>query len=108
PGPHILTGPIHIAGAEPGDVLEVRVLAVRPRAPYYGVSFTRPGAGSLPDLVSAPWNKVLRFDMERGVAPFRQGVDIPLAPFMGIMAVSPRERVSSAAPGPFGGNIDLK
>lgn len=107
-GPHILTGPIQIAGAEPGDVLEVRVLAVRPRAPYYGVSYTRPGAGSLPDLVPRPWSKVVRFDMERGLARFRQGVDIPLAPFMGVMAVSPAQRASSLPPGPFGGNLGLK
>ena len=108
PGPHVLTGPIHVAGAEPGDVLEVEVLDVSPRAPYYGVSFTRPGVGSLPGLPDAPWLKLLRFDMARGVVPFDEVLEIPLAPFMGTMGVAPTTRVSSIPPGVFGGNIDLK
>lgn len=107
-GPHVLTGPIHIDGAEPGDVLEVRVLEVAPRAPHYGVSFTRPGAGSLPDLLDAPWTQVLKFDMARGVARFADDIEIPLEPFMGLMGVAPRKRVSSIPPGPFGGNLDLR
>ncbi|GAA5236434.1 acetamidase [Verticiella sediminum] len=111
PGPHVLTGPIHVDGAEPGDVLEVRVLGVAPRAPHYGVNFTRPGAGSLPDLLDAPWTHVMHFDMVRGVAHFAPelgDIEIPLAPFMGIMGVAPRTRVSSIPPGAFGGNLDLR
>jgi len=107
-GPHVLTGPIHIEQAEPGDVLEVRIHAVTPRAPHYGVNFTRPGAGSLPDLLAAPRTQVLPIDMARRTARFREGLDIPLRPFMGIMAVAPTSRVSSIPPGRFGGNIDLK
>jgi len=108
PGPHVLNGPIHVQDAEPGDVLEVQVLDVAPRAPYYGVNFTRPGAGSLPDLPDTDWLHVLKFDMQRNVARFRHDLTIPLAPFMGIMAVAPSMRVSSIPPGPFGGNIDLR
>ena len=107
-GPHVLTGPIHIEGAEPGDVLEVRIHEVEPRAPHYGVNFTRPGAGSLPDLLPEPRTQVLPIDMARRTARFREGLDIPLRPFMGILAVAPTSRVSSIPPGRFGGNIDLK
>lgn len=107
-GPHVLTGPIHIEHAEPGDVLEVRIHAVTPRAPHYGVNFTRPGAGSLPGLLAEPRTQVLPIDPVRRTARFREGLDIPLLPFMGIMAVAPTSRVSSIPPGRFGGNIDLK
>lgn len=107
-GPHLLTGPIYIEDAQPGDVLEVRVVSVTPRPPYYGVSFTRPDGGALPGLVDKPWLKVIRIDREQGLARFAPGVDIPLQPFMGIMAVAPTEKVSSIPPGKFGGNIDLK
>lgn len=107
-GPHVLTGPIHVDGAMPGDVLEVRIQAVTPRAPHYGVNFTRPGVGSLPELLPAPRTQVLPIDMARGTARFRDGLDIPLRPFMGIMGVAPTTRVSSIPPGRFGGNIDLK
>ena len=51
-GPHVLTGPVHIEGAAPGDMLEVRVLDVAFRVPY-GVNGIGPGSGVLPDLLSA-------------------------------------------------------
>lgn len=107
-GPHILTGPIEIDGAQPGDLLEVRILHVEPRAPHYGVSFTAPGVGTLTDLVDKPWMKVLPLDMDAQVARFDDSFDIPLAPFMGTMGVLPTEKVSSVPPGPHGGNIDMK
>lgn len=107
-GPHVLTGPVHVEHAEPGDVLEVRILDVMPRAPHYGVNFTRPGAGSLPSLLAAPRTQVLPIDAARRRAHFRDGLEIPLRPFMGIMAVAPTRRTSSIPPGRFGGNIDLK
>ena len=49
-GPHLLTGPIHVEGARPGDMLEVRVLDVEIRVPY-GVNATGPGSGAVPDLL---------------------------------------------------------
>lgn len=107
-GPHILTGPIYVEDAKPGDVLEVRVLDVTPRAPYFGVNFSFPGAGSLPDLLTEPWVKVLPFELSEGHVRFAPGIDIPLNPFMGVMAVAPTKKVSSVPPGTFGGNIDLK
>jgi len=107
---HILTGPIYVEGAEPGDTLEVRVLDIKFRVPY-GVNNTGPGKGVLPKLLKEPFAKLIRLDLERRVALFSADIEIPLNPFMGIMAVSPPTSlgmVSSTPPGAWGGNIDLK
>ena len=107
---HVLTGPIYVEGAEPGDMLEVRVLDIKFRVPY-GVNNTGPGKGVLPKLLNEPAAKLIRIDLERGVALFSASIEIPLNPFMGIMAVSPPTSlglVSSTPPGAWGGNIDLK
>jgi acetamidase/formamidase len=109
-GPHLLTGPIHVAGARPGDMLEVRVLDVEIRVPY-GVNATGPGSGAVPDLLASAQQKVIRLDLERNVALFAPEVEVPLAPFMGIVAVAPppeQRRVSTKPPGAFGGNIDFR
>src|SRR6185503_9841820 len=47
-GPHLLTGPVHVEGAEPGDTLEVRILDVRLRQDW-GWNLIRPLSGTLPD-----------------------------------------------------------
>lgn len=107
---HILTGPIYIENAEPGDALEVRVLDIKFRVPY-GVNNTGPGKGVLPKLLKESSAKLIRVDLERRVALFSSDIEIPLNPFMGIMAVSPPTSlgmVSSTPPGAWGGNIDLK
>ena len=107
---HILTGPIYVDGAEPGDTLEVRVHDIKFRVPY-GVNNTGPGKGVLPKLLKEPVAKLIRVDLERRVALFSDEIEIPLNPFMGIMAVSPPTSlgmVSSTPPGAWGGNIDLK
>jgi acetamidase/formamidase len=107
---HILTGPIYVEAAEPGDTLEVRVLDIKFRVPY-GVNNTGPGKGVLPKLLKEPSVKLIRIDLERRVALFSDNIQIPLNPFMGIMAVSPPTSlgmVSSTPPGAWGGNIDLK
>ena len=107
---HILTGPIYVEGAEPGDTLEVRVLDIKFRVPY-GVNNTGPGKGVLPKLLQEPSAKLIRLDLERRIALFSDDIQIPLNPFMGIMAVSPPTSlgmVSSTPPGAWGGNIDLK
>lgn len=109
-GVHILTGPIYVQEAEPGDMLEVRILDIEFRVAY-GVNNTGPGRGVLPDLLSEPMPKLLRLDLERNVAVFSPSISIPLHPFMGIMAVAPPENmgmVSSTPPGVWGGNMDLK
>ena len=107
---HILTGPIYIEGAEPGDALEVRVRDIKFRVSY-GVNNTGPGKGVLPNLLAEATAKLIRVDLERRVALFSDEIQIPLNPFMGIMAVSPPRSlgmVSSTPPGRWGGNIDLK
>jgi len=109
-GPHLLTGPIHVEGARPADMLEVRVLDVAIRVPY-GVNATGPGSGAVPDLLTQPAQKIIKLDPARNVALFAKDVEVPLAPFMGIVAVAPPpelERVSTKPPGAFGGNIDFK
>ena len=107
---HVLTGPIYIEGAEAGDTLEIRVLDIQFRVPY-GVNNTGPGKGVLPKLLKEPSAKLIRVDLERRVALFSSDVEIPLNPFMGIMAVSPPKNlgmVSSTPPGAWGGNMDHK
>ena len=109
-GPHLLTGPVYVEGAQPGDLLEVRVLEVAIRVPY-GINATGPGRGAVPDLLAQAAQKVIRLDLERGVALFTRSVEVPLAPFMGIMAVAPPaelKRVSTKPPGAFGGNLDFR
>jgi acetamidase/formamidase len=106
---HVLTGPIFIDGAAPGDMLEVRILALDHRVPY-GVNNTNHGTGVLPELLTGPSAKVIRFDLARNVALFSSEVEVPLRPFMGIMAVAPPRDlglVSSRPPSRWGGNMDF-
>src|SRR5215469_10882204 len=108
-GPHIVSAPVYVEGAEPGDVLAVHVLAAEPRVPY-GVNSARMGKGTLPAEFTLNRSLVIPFDMEARVARFTQGIAIPLKPFFGIMATGPAltlGKLNSAPPGPFGGNIDL-
>jgi len=109
-GPHIVTGPIYIEGAEPGDLLEIRILDVEIRVPY-GVNSTGPGSGAAPDLLAEPAQRIIKLDLERKVALFTPDVEVPLAPFTGIVAVAPPMENSPAntkPPGVFGGNLDFK
>jgi acetamidase/formamidase len=109
----LLTGPTYIEGAEPGDMLEVRVLDVRFRAPY-GVNSTQPGGGHpLADVVPRPWTHKYDLDVERNVAIFKPGeIELPLAPFFGQMGVAPPESAGPFGAGPptslHGGNFDLQ
>jgi acetamidase/formamidase len=107
---HVLTGPVYIDGAEPGDMLEVRVLKIDHRVAY-GVNFSGKGVGVLSDLLPGPTPKIIKLDVARKVALFADDIEIPLGPFMGIMAVAPPERlgfVSSRPPSHWGGNLDFK
>jgi acetamidase/formamidase len=109
-GGHIVSGPVYVEGAEPGDVLAVRVLEATPRTPY-GVNTMRMNRGGLPGEFTLNRSVVIPFDMARGIAQFSADIEIPLRPFFGIMATGPARslgRVNSGPPGPFGGNIDLK
>jgi acetamidase/formamidase len=106
---HILTGPIYVEEAEPGDMLEVRILGLEYRVPY-GVNNSNRGTGVLPELLSGPTPKVIRFDTARNVALFSPDIEVPLQPFMGIMAVAPSRDswlISSRPPSRWGGNMDF-
>ena len=106
-GVHVLTGPIYVQGAEPGDMLEVRILEIELRVPY-GVNNSNKGTGVLPDLHAKPYPKVIKFDYVRRIAVFSSRVDIPLSPFMGIMTVTPPGGLpNTRPPGVYGGNMDF-
>jgi acetamidase/formamidase len=110
PGGHILTGPIYVEGAEPGDTLEVRIQSVRLAIPYAYNTF-RPGAGFLPDEFPYARTKIVPLDRDKTIARFLPGIDIPLRPFFGSMGVAPPEtlgRISSVPPWFHAGNIDNK
>jgi acetamidase/formamidase len=110
PGGHILTGPIFVEGAEPGDVLEVRLLSIDLAIPYAYNGF-RPGRGFLPDDFPYARMKIVPLDRKRMVAKFAPGIEIPLHPFFGSMGVAPPEavgRIDSAPPWIHAGNLDNK
>jgi acetamidase/formamidase len=107
---HILTGPVAIEDAQPGDVLEVEILEVKLRQDW-GYNVIRPLSGILPDdfherrLIHIP----LDADKMTGRMPW--GLDLPLKPFFGVMGVAPPPawgRVTSIVPRAFGGNLDNK
>ena len=110
PGGHILTGPIFVEGAQPGDVLEVRVLNVKLAIPYAYNGFG-PGRGYLPDDYPYSKIKIIPLDEKRMVAKFAPGIEIPLHPFFGSMGLAPPEsagRWNSAPPWIMAGNMDNK
>jgi acetamidase/formamidase len=107
PGGHILTGPVFVEGAEPGDVLEVRILDVQlPTAyGYNGCS------GFVRDECNGVGSRLVWMDREAMTAEFLPGVTVPLVPFFGSMGVAPppeHGRWSSTPPWIHGGNIDNK
>lgn len=109
-GSHVLTGPVYVSPAMPGDMLEVRILDVALRVDY-GTNNSGPGAGAAPSLLSALARHIIRIDRSRNVALFDEGIELPLAPFMGVMAVAPPDDIApmnTRPPGPFGGNMDVK
>ncbi len=131
-GPHVISPPVGIAGAEPGDVLRVDVLRLEPRVPY-GVNSIRHGKGALPNeypRTPAPepgagaahpqrYHNVafavpIRQSDGRWYAVFDSGSGgesrIPLRPFLGTMGVAQDtpEQPNSVPPGPYGGNLDLR
>ena len=132
-GPHIITGPVAVDGAEPGDVLKVDIVSVVPRVAY-GVISNRHGKGALPGefpetpkpepdaSAQAPekFHNVSVFTPIRrnrsgqweGVMQNRQGetITFPATPFMGVMGVAAAtdQPVHSVPPGAYGGNMDVK
>lgn len=108
-GPHVLTGPISIAGAEPGDVLEVRIGQIELAIPY---GYNRIGAlGFLSDEIFVRTVRTIDLDRQRMVARLTPEIEIPLRPFFGSMGVAPPKeagKINSAPPWVHAGNIDNK
>lgn len=129
---HVITGPVYVEGARPGDVLEIQILDVETRVPW-GINNTSSRGGVFsasypgyrdgdPELDIPPGTRhLIRTGMSGGreVAFYPNGIEVPLEPFMGILAVAPDPVVgqpgvtvpgvqSSRPPGPFGGNLDVK
>jgi acetamidase/formamidase len=117
---HLITGPVYIEGAEPGDVLEVQILDLRTRVPW-GMNFTRARSGVLseeypgyregdpaldippetPDLPPEDFHVIRTETVDgREYGVWDAGIRVPLAPFMGIYAVAPDPR-----PGDFGVDV---
>jgi acetamidase/formamidase len=110
PGGHILTGPVFVEGAEPGDTLEVRILKIDLAIPYAYNGF-RAGAGFLTNDFPYSRMKIIPLDRERMIAKFAPNIEIPLHPFFGSMGEAPPEaygRVNSAPPWLHAGNMDNK
>ncbi len=124
PGPHVVTGPIAVRGAEPGDVLKIEVLRLQLRVPY-GVISNRHGKGALPgeypeqfegDPEAAPYfneggniSVFTRVAKGRGLLPGSVAAGFGLKPFMGMMGVArdTTALVDSVPPTDAGGNIDI-
>lgn len=131
-GAHLLTGPIYMEGAEPGDVLKIEILSLETRVPWGFNSTSATGgvfSSDYPGYVGEelldiqPWTRhLIRTGMSnrRHVALFADGIEVPMSPFMGIMAVAPENPAvgqpgvtvagvqGSSPPGPFGGNMDVR
>jgi acetamidase/formamidase len=109
PGGHILTGPVQIAEAEPGDVLEVQIQKIEIDVPYACNGFGA-GRGFLPDDFPYSRTKMVPLDRERMVGNFAANVEIPLHPFFGSMGVAPPTagNLNSGPPWMHAGNMDNK
>ncbi|MFQ5565027.1 MAG: acetamidase/formamidase family protein [Paracoccaceae bacterium] len=110
PATHMLTGPVHVAGAEPGDVLQIDILEIALNE-RWGYTAIRPLRGTLPDEFDRPAIIHPEIDIQARTARLPWGTEIALAPFWGIIAVAPPPhwgRVPSIQPRKFGGNMDNK
>ncbi len=120
-GPHVVTGPIAVTGARPGDLLAITVLALAPRVPY-GMVSARHGFGALPGEMPKTDGPSMTFATARAdwkgswgqmrvdpADPGRGSLRFPLRPFLGVMgvAVPGADRLHSVPPGAHGGNIDI-
>lgn len=110
PGPHPMTGPIFVQGAEAGDTLEVRFLSIG-FLHDFGVNAFAPGGGTIPDEFPYSGLKLFRWPAGAKTVDFGPGITLPLAPFFGSVGVAPPPlsgRISSRPPGWHGGNLDNK
>ncbi len=116
-GPHVVSRPIAVCGAQVGDLLKITLLDTQQRVPY-GVISNRHGRGALPGEYPAGGATVSVFAAvdaagDHGLLPLTRGAEptvrFPLAPFLGIMgvAIPGSARPHSVPPGAHGGNIDI-
>jgi acetamidase/formamidase len=107
---HIVTGPVAVDGAAPGDVLEVRIEAIELGADWGFCGFM-PLRGTLPEDFPSSFLSHIPVDRERNVCRMAYGLELPLAPFFGVMGVAPPPhygRISTIEPREHGGNLDNK
>jgi acetamidase/formamidase len=107
-GPYSMLGPVAVADAEPGDVIECRLETLRTRD--WGWNSFPLGVGALPSDFSTPYVHYFRFDKDRKTTEYVHGIELRLAPFLGVMAVEPGgdDPVSAILAGPYGGNLVLR
>lgn len=109
-GPHMVTGPVHVEGAVPGDVLEVEILDIQLRSDW-GWNLIEPLLGTLPEDFDRQRRLHLPIDRQANTVELPWGTTLPLKPFFGIMAVAPPPQwgqCTSVIPRSFGGNMDNK
>jgi acetamidase/formamidase len=107
PGGHVLTGPIYIEEAEPGDVLEVRFQSIDLAIPYGYNAIGQ--AGFLSDEIFDRKMRIIQLDKDKMIGHFSDGIEIPLHPFFGSAGVAPPKtagRWNSAPPWIHAGNLD--
>jgi acetamidase/formamidase len=106
-GPMTITGPVFVNGAEPGDVLQIKINRIVARP--WGANFNVPGMfGQFPKEFPDGQVKYFYLDWERKVTEFAPGIEIPLRPFPGTLGVARAQpgRYNAVPPGPFAGNLD--
>jgi len=106
PGGHILTGPVYVEGAQPGDALEVKILSID-----FPIDYGYNGCNGFvaSNCDRAVRQKILKIDTKTMTSEFAPGIVIPLKPFFGSMGVAPPPeagRVNSSPPGRHAGNLD--
>jgi acetamidase/formamidase len=107
-GPYSMLGPVEVAGAEPGDVVECSITALRTIG--WGWNSFPLGVGALPHDFAEPYVHYFTFDQARTTAEFTHGIKLAMAPFLGVVAAEPAGdgQVSAILSGPYGGNLVLR
>src|SRR5215470_13060499 len=108
-GPHTVTGPIYIEGAQPGDVLKVTLNKIVPRA--YATNFNVPGMfGEFPTVYTDGQVKYMYLDLDKKTVEFLPGIVLPMRPAPGTIGVARKEpgRYSTVPPGEYAGNLDIR